>query len=82
MAKHEKPKKKILESWHSDPKNWKWSYFYYNKSDSRILLPKRINQLGWTFNFANPIAYTFIIICILLIIAIIIYSSLNTLPKE
>jgi uncharacterized membrane protein len=33
---------------------WKWGIFYFNPADSRIFVPKRIESLGWTLNFARP----------------------------
>ena len=39
---------------HDDPGNWKFAIFYFNKNDTRILLPKRNGNFGWTLNFANP----------------------------
>jgi len=40
----------------NDPANYKWG-FYYNKQDARVIVPKRIIGLGWTFNFAQPLSY-------------------------
>lgn len=54
MKENKKPDKETLERWHKDPNNWIWGLFYYNKSDSRLLPPKRIAAMGWTVNFANP----------------------------
>jgi uncharacterized membrane protein len=45
----------------NDPTNYKWGIFYYNRKDSRILVPKRIQSMGWTLNFANINTYLFII---------------------
>ncbi|TCD10465.1 hypothetical protein EZ449_08945 [Pedobacter frigidisoli] len=45
---------------HENPSNWKWGTFYFNRNDSRLIVPKRIKLLGWTFNFAHPISYIFI----------------------
>jgi len=45
-----------------DPKYWKWGIFYFNKNDKRIFSPKRIKQMGWTVNFANPISIFSIIV--------------------
>lgn len=45
---------------HDNPENWKWGTFYFNKNDSRLIVPKRIKLLGWTFNFAHPISYIII----------------------
>jgi len=44
---------KELDASHADPANWWWA-FYYNKSDPRILPPKRDPAMGLTINFANP----------------------------
>jgi uncharacterized membrane protein len=46
--------KKEIDERHSDPKNWKWGVFYYNKSDKRVFVPKKIPKYGATVNFANP----------------------------
>jgi len=53
-----------------DPKYWKWGIFYFNKNDKRIFPPKRIKQIGWTVNFANPISI-FSLIALVAIIYII-----------
>jgi len=45
-----------LDSFHSDPANWKFGIFYFCRADRRILVPKRIRGLGWTINFARPMA--------------------------
>ena len=50
-----KPDKETLKAWHDDPANWRLGVFYYNKLDKRILTPKRIQGMGWTVNFANPL---------------------------
>jgi uncharacterized membrane protein len=57
----------IKDKWHADPKNWKIGILYFNKEDRRVIVPKRINFLGWTLNFANPIVYVILIggLCIL-----------------
>jgi len=57
----------IKDKWHADPKNWKIGILYFNKEDRRIIVPKRINFLGWTANFAKPIVYVILIgvLCIL-----------------
>ena len=51
---NEKPSKEQKDQWHQDPDNWVWGIFYYNKADKRIFPPKRIKEMGWTLNFANP----------------------------
>jgi uncharacterized membrane protein len=37
-----------------NPSYWVWGIFYFNPSDQRIFVPKRIEWLGWTLNFARP----------------------------
>ncbi len=50
--------------------NWKGP-LYFNRKDSRVIVPKRVSGLGWTVNFSSP--YTYIII--IAIIAIIVISN-------
>jgi uncharacterized membrane protein len=45
-----------------NPQFYKWGVFYYNPDDERVLVPKRIRFMGWTFNFAKPEVYHFIFI--------------------
>ena len=47
-----------------DPMNYKWGIFYFNRKDSRIVVPKRVRGLGWTLNFGNIYAYIFLILII------------------
>ena len=49
------------ERWRNDPENYRWGIFYFNPRDPRIILPKRIKEMGWTLNFANPFAWLIII---------------------
>ncbi len=49
-----------LDRFHSDPANWKLWFFYYCRADQRIIVPKRIRGLGWTLNFARPLAVPFL----------------------
>lgn len=51
-----------------DPTLWKWGIIYFNPEDTRIVVPKRIESLGWTLNFARPSSYGFIIGLILVVI--------------
>lgn len=44
----------------SDPTNYKWGIFYFNRKDSRVAVPKRSRGMGWTLNFANIYAYLLI----------------------
>jgi len=36
--------------------DWRGGLFYVNSADPRLLVPKR-SGLGWTFNFARPLAW-------------------------
>lgn len=45
-----------------------WGLFYFDKSDSRVIVPKVNKWMGWTFNFANPITYIIIFVFILFLI--------------
>ncbi|WP_461790849.1 DUF5808 domain-containing protein [Pedobacter sp.] len=60
---------------HGNPDNWKWGIFYYNRQDHRLIVPKRIPVMGWTFNFAHPAGYIFLALVALLIIFQLISSS-------
>ena len=48
------PSKEQRETWRKDPANYRLGVFYYNPADKRLLPPKRIKQMGWTVNFAQP----------------------------
>jgi uncharacterized membrane protein len=51
-----------------DSRNWKWQIFYFNRSDSRIFVPKRTG-LGWTINIAHPISVVIpIALCLLAVL--------------
>ena len=47
-----------------DPMNYKWGIFYFNRKDSRIVVPKRVRGMGWTLNFGNIYAYALIILIV------------------
>ena len=40
--------------------NWKLGFIYFCRADQRIFVPKRIRGLGWTLNFARPLALPFL----------------------
>lgn len=54
----------IIKKWKTIIQNesdyWVWGIFYFNPDDSRIIVPKRIEWLGWTLNFAQPISVVII----------------------
>ena len=50
----------IIKKWKTRIQNesdyWVWGIFYFNPDDTRIIVPKRIEWLGWTLNYAQPIS--------------------------
>ncbi|MCY7362336.1 MAG: DUF5808 domain-containing protein [Ignavibacteria bacterium] len=68
----EKPTHEQYQKWHDDPANWQWGVIYYNKEDKRLFPPKRIQALGWTINFANPVSI--IAMIVLIVISLIIFD--------
>lgn len=40
----------------TNPKHWQVFAFYYNPDNPRLFVAKRIG-LGWTLNFARPMAW-------------------------
>ena len=64
-TKHDK---EFLNTMSKNPGNWK-GIFYFNCKDPRLIVPKIYPSMGWTFNFASPYSYVFIIIVVLIIIA-------------
>jgi len=47
-----------------EPTNYKWGIFYFNRKDSRIVVPKRVRGMGWTLNFGNIYTYILLILII------------------
>ena len=43
-----------------DLNNWHFYFIYFCQEDPRLVVPKRIAGLGWTINFARPLAIPFI----------------------
>ncbi|MBK9718225.1 MAG: hypothetical protein IPO85_12065 [Saprospiraceae bacterium] len=77
MEQNNNPTQETLDQWHNDPANWKLGIFYYNKQDKRLMPPKRIKQLGWTVNFANPMSILALIVLVAAIwIVITFYKSM------
>ena len=54
----------------NNPENYKWGYFYCNKADPRIFVPKRFG-IGFTLNFGKP----YVTIGFILFILAILYFS-------
>ncbi len=44
-----------------DPEHYKWGIFYFNPDDLRAVVPKRNRWMGWTLNFAQPLAWVIIL---------------------
>ena len=40
-----------------NPENYKFTIFYFNPKDKRVIVPKRTRYLGWTINFGNINSY-------------------------
>jgi uncharacterized membrane protein len=50
--------------------HYKWGLFYYNPEDSRVILPKRNQWMGWTLNFAR--FYSWFIIILIITLAVLV----------
>lgn len=70
MNPDNKSNEETRKEWNNDPNNWIWGIFYFNPKDNRLFPPKKIKQLGWTINFANPNS-AFIVILIIAILIIL-----------
>ena len=54
-----------------DPSNYRYGIFYFNKLDSRIIVPR---ALGWTFNYANRWSYIITGVFLLAILTTVILA--------
>lgn len=54
----------------NNPEHYKWGMFYFNSTDSRIIVPKIDPMRGWTFNFGHPVSYLFVLLLIVLIVVL------------
>ncbi|MDD4031712.1 MAG: DUF5808 domain-containing protein [Bacteroidales bacterium] len=59
--------KQIMNSDSENPDGWK-GIIYFNRQDSRLIVPKRFPEMGWTLNFAHPYSYLLLIALALLIL--------------
>ena len=41
----------------NNPDKYKWGFLYFDPNDPRVFVPKNIQWLGYTVNFANPLTY-------------------------
>lgn len=65
----------------ADPKHWHLLFFYFAPADLRIVVKKRIG-IGWTLNFARPLAIPFLIGLLAAIYASIDFLSRFNLPES
>ncbi len=73
MNLKDKPSQGMYDTWHNDPSNWKLGISYCNKLDKRLFIPKRVQGLGWTVNFAHPYSYLTMLGLIIVFIVIGFY---------
>ena len=59
-----------FENINNDPGFYKFGVFYFNKKDTRFIVPK-VTKMGYTVNFAKPYAYI-----ILVLLALIMWGSM------
>jgi len=45
-----------LDQIHASPRSWYFYFIYFAPRDPRIIVRKRVRGLGWTLNFARPLA--------------------------
>jgi uncharacterized membrane protein len=64
--------KQFLDEMSKDPGNWK-GFFYFNRKDPRIFVPKLNPSMGWTLNFASPYAYLTLIGIVLVVIIVQVF---------
>lgn len=73
----EEEDQETFNRWHNDPNNWILGLFYYNKSDKRVFLPKKVPYLGVTVNFANPKSYLPLGLLLAIPIVILVLVEIN-----
>lgn len=64
MAQPNEPDKNTQDEWQRDPSNWVWGVFYFNRKDKRLAVPKKVEWMGITINFAHPLAFTITLLII------------------
>jgi len=53
----------------SNPDNYKWGFFYYNKKDKRFLMLRKTG-VGFSVNFAHP--YSYLVILGIIVLAVLL----------
>ncbi len=61
----------------ASPSPWKLGIFYYDRGDSRLVVPKRIQGLGWTINWGHPRAWVAASVVVLLVL-FAVFGSIAT----
>ncbi|WP_035604969.1 DUF5808 domain-containing protein [Haloferula sp. BvORR071] len=56
-----------LDEIHRSPGSWILGVVYFARRDPRLLVRKRIGALGWTLNFARPLAIPFLLVTLLVL---------------
>ena len=51
-----------------NPVYWKAGLFYYNPDDPRLFVGKRLG-IGWTLNFARPVAWGLMALILAILLA-------------
>ncbi len=69
--------KKFKASPGNKPDYWIWGMFYFNPDDPRIFVPKKVQWLGWTLNFGQPMAIVFTIITLAIIVIGMLFKYLK-----
>lgn len=46
-----------------------------NKRDPRLLIPRPFPRVGWTFNFAHPLTWIFLVVLAITLIAITLLNA-------
>jgi len=56
-----------------NPENYRLGIFYFNKKDSRVIVPKWQKSRGWSLNFATLGAYFFVLAIIAIILSFMFF---------
>ena len=51
----------------NDSENWKFIFFYYNPQDARMFVPKRVQWMGTTFNYAHKMSWVWTAVLFIII---------------
>lgn len=77
-------RKDEIERLWNDPANWATGV-YRCAADPRVVVPKRTKAMGWTINFAHPMAWPVIVLSVALaigpgVVAMLMGVSPGTVP--